>query len=271
MTFTSAPPPNLRIVPTVCLFPHEDHDSQRSEPLIRRISAEKYMINPPIVAPMNGDDYVILDGANRVFAFSALEYPHILVQVASYDSGYVQLETWHHLVGGWTKADFIEHVRQLPDIHLVQGHDPLAIAHITLKEGQILSLRAPAETVFQRNAALRQFVSVYQRNAALYRTALDLPEDNWALHPDAIAMIVFPHYKPADIIAAAKQRAFLPAGVSRHIVFGRAIRVNYPIDWLRDPYTSIEVKNETLLSWIQEKMTKRQVRFYAEATFQFDE
>lgn len=271
MTASSTPPPILRIVPTTRLFPHEDHDSQRSEPLIRRISVEKHMINPPIVAPMNGDDYVILDGANRVFAFSALQYPHILVQIASYDSGYVQLETWHHLVGGWTMADFIEHLRQLPDIHIIEGHDAQAIAHITFKEGLVLSLRAPAETVFERNAALRQFVSVYQRNATLHRTALDLPEDNWELHPDAIAMVVFPRYKPADIIAAAKARAFLPAGVSRHIVFGRAIRVNYPIELLRDPHTSLEAKNQKLLSWIQEKMARRQVRYYAEATYQFDE
>lgn len=271
MTLTSAPPPNLRIVPTARLFPHEDHDSQRSDPLIQRMSTDLYMINPPIVAPMGNDDYVILDGANRVFAFAALGYPHVLVQVASYDSGYIQLETWHHLVGGWSNFDFIEYIRLLLDIHITDGHSLQAIAHITLREGQILALRATAETVHQRNAALRQFVGVYQRNAALYRTALDLPEDNWAIHPDAIAMVVFPHYKPADIIEAAQQHAFLPAGVSRHIVFGRAIRVNYPIALLRDPNTSLAEKNDHLLAWMQDKVAKRQVRYYAEATYQFDE
>ncbi len=62
------------------------------------------MINPPLVAPMDdGDQYVILDGANRVYAFSELDYPHILVQVASYDSGLVELSNWQHVVAGWSE------------------------------------------------------------------------------------------------------------------------------------------------------------------------
>jgi hypothetical protein len=33
-----------------------------------------------------------LDGANRCYAFKELGYPHILVQVVSYDNSYVELD-----------------------------------------------------------------------------------------------------------------------------------------------------------------------------------
>ncbi len=93
-TPNDAPPPDLRIVLTNSLRPHEEHDSQRSLPLIERLKTEAVVINPPIVSPMGANQYVILDGANRFHAFSHLNYPHILVQVASYESGYVELKTW---------------------------------------------------------------------------------------------------------------------------------------------------------------------------------
>ena len=91
------------------------------------------------------------------------------------------------------------------------------------------------------------------------------------MFPDANAVVHFPPYLPADIIEAAQHDAFLPPGISRHIVHGRAIRVNYPLDALRDPNTSLEQKNDDLLRWMQNKLANRQVRYYAEATYQFDE
>jgi hypothetical protein len=139
------------------------------------------------------------------------------------------------------------------------------------RDEQLIALIAPVETIHERSAALRRFVDVYQTNAVLHRTALNEPGDNWRLHPDAIALVFFPAYRPNDIIAAAKHHAFLPPGVSRHIVHGRAVRVNFPIDILCDATTSLAAKNDFLLRWMQDKLAKRHVRYYAEATYQFDE
>jgi hypothetical protein len=139
------------------------------------------------------------------------------------------------------------------------------------RDEQLIALRAPVETLHEGSAALRRFVSIYQTNAVLHRTALTEPEDNWRLHPDAVALVFFPPFQPADIIAAAQHCAFLPAGVSRHIVHGRAVRVNFPIHILCDPETSLDAKNDYLLRWTQDKMAKRHIRYYAEATYQFDE
>jgi hypothetical protein len=72
-------------------------------------------------------------------------------------------------------------------------------------------------------------------------------------------------------MAAAQYKAFLPPGISRHIIHGRALRVNYPLDVLSDANKNLVSKNDDLNAWIQHKLANRQVRYYAEATYQFDE
>ncbi|MBL8164604.1 MAG: hypothetical protein JNJ61_21620 [Anaerolineae bacterium] len=256
---------------TDSLHPHEEHDSQRSLPLIERLQTDTVVINPPIVAPFGASQYVILDGANRYHAFSHLHLPHILVQVTSYDSGYVELKTWQHVISKWTADDFLTHLNTLSEVHCVERQDTNAIAHILFRDGRVLAVVPAVENTHERNAALRKVVSIYQRNAVLQRTALTEPMDIWPLYPDAIAIVTFPAYTPADIIAAARHHAFLPPGISRHIIHGRALRLNYPLDALRDKDTRLIEKNLRLATWIQTKLENRSVRYYAEATYQFDE
>lgn len=268
---TSATPPDLRIVPTNCLVPHEEHDSQRALPLVERLRSEHHVINPPIVSEIGAGQFVILDGANRCYAFSRLGYPHSLVQVVDYANGSVELRTWKHVVAEWDEDKFIQYLLQIPDINVTEADGADPVARILFRDGQQLNIYAPVETTMERNAALRRVVAVYQRNAALYRTAESVPEHIWPLHENAVAIVSFPDYSPEDIIEAAREQAFFPPGISRHIVHGRAIRVNYPIEALRDPDATLEEKNKRLQAWLQQKVANRQVRYYAEATYQFDE
>lgn len=271
-SYTNAPSPDLRIVSTENVHPHEEHDSQRSVPLIEQLKRAEFITNPPIVAPAEDrEQYVILDGANRCHSFHHLGYPHLLVQVISYDSGYVELDNWHHVVGGWRADELLHHLHGLPNIEIMDGYDAHAIAHIHFKDGHTIALRTSVKNALERNKILCSVVQIYQQNAKLHRTAVNDQQDNWNLFPDGIAMVVFPHYQPSDIIAASRHKAYLPAGVSRHIVHGRALSVNYPLALLRDEHTSLDEKNQALKSWIQNKMANRQVRYYAEATYQFGE
>jgi hypothetical protein len=266
-----APPPDLRIVLTETLHPHEEHDSQRAMPLIERLAQESVVINPPIVSPMGSTQFVVLDGANRFYAFSHLHYPHILVQVVSYDSGYVELSTWRHVVCKWDEAAFLDHLSEILSVQISEGTHAGALAHLLLRSGRTVAVHTPVQNTSERNATLRQVVQVYQRNAALHRTALSEPEDIWLLHPDGVSIVEFPEYQPSDIIAAARHQAFIPPGISRHIIHGRALRLNYPLDRLRDMQTPLRDKNSRLQEWIQARMANRQARYYAEATYQFDE
>jgi hypothetical protein len=197
--------------------------------------------------------------ANRCHAFARLGYPHILVQVASYDGGYVQLDVWNHVVSGWRVDTLVQELRQIADIEITEGQDAKAVAHFLLKDRRILAVQAPVTNTHERNAALRKVVAAYQRSAILNRTALKEPDDIWPLYPDAIAIVMFPRYQPADIIAAARYRAFLPPGISRHIVHGRALRVNYPLEALRNRDISLQEKNERLKTWMQTRISQSKI------------
>lgn len=265
------PPPDLRIIPTAHAYPHETHDDQRSLPLAERMRHAETIINPPIVAPVDPDRYVILDGANRCHVFRHLEYPHLLVQVVGYESGFVELKTWQHIISGWSHSALLEHLRALDDVSLHEGQDRDAVAHILFPDGNIIALLSPVQSTHERNAVLSELVEIYQNNATLYRTAIAEPAEIWPLYPEAIGLVVFPHYTPADIIAAVRYEAYLPPGISRHIIHGRALRVNYPLDDLQNVEISLADKNSALQSWVQARLASREVRYYAEATYQFGE
>lgn len=268
---THAPTPDLRIVVTETLCAHETHDSQRSIPLIERLRNEAFVINPPVVAPMDDERFVILDGANRCHAFAALGYPHSLVQVAAYDSGYVELQTWNHVITDWLVDAFLERLYALSEVQVNQGWSAEAIAHILLADGRVLALVTPVNTAHERNSALCRFVALYQQNARLHRTSISDPQEIWPLYENATALVQFPRYQPADIIAAARYGALIPPGISRHIVHGRALRVNYPLERLRDTSMSLADKNAELQRWLRRKLANREIRYYSETTYQFDE
>lgn len=268
---TSAATPNLRLIPVDAPQPHEEHDYQRAQPLIKSIKRADVFTNPPIVTQTADNLYIILDGANRCHSLRALEFPHILVQVVSYNSGQVQLESWNHVVSGWNADAFLSEIQQLPDVEIHNGQHKHAIAHVYTSSNDLYALTAPVNSVHERNAALRDFVRVYQQNAHLNRTPLNEPDEVWDVFRDVTALVVFPGYAPRDIIEAARYQAYLPPGISRHIVQGRALQVNYPIDSLKDTHTSLADKNAQLEDWLKDKFMNRQVRYYAEATYQFSE
>lgn len=267
----SPPTPNLQIIPASAPLPHEEHDSQRSDPLIETIAQADVVTHPPILTHTGDDLYIILDGANRCYSFAALDFPYILVQVVSYFSDQVELYTWNHVVSDWDAEELLAQVEALPDVEMTEGQDKTAIAHISLPDERIFALNAPVQSVHERNAALREFVRIYQQNARLNRTPLVESAEVWRSFPDANALVLFPGYEPKDIIEAARYKAYLPPGISRHIVHGRALQLNYPIEYLKDTTQSLEEKNAHLKQWIQHKLRNRQVRYYAEATYQFSE
>ncbi|MCU0511898.1 MAG: hypothetical protein MUE40_04930 [Anaerolineae bacterium] len=266
-----APVPDLRILPVEVIHPHEEHDSQRSEPLVARIRQAEWFTNPPVVAPMADGQFVVLDGANRYHCFCHLEYRHLLVQVAPYEGGFVELGVWNHIISRWQTEALLASLESLPGLEIHQGWDAAAAAQVLLRDGMVLAIHAPAQTLAERNAALRQVVRVYQRTAVLHRTIMTDTIKIWQLYPDAIALVLFPEYRPEDIIAAAREGAYLPPGISRHIIQGRALKLNYPLAALRDAATPLAAKNAALEDWVRQKLAQRGMRYYAESTYQFDE
>jgi hypothetical protein len=277
---TQASFPDLRIMPVDLLLPHEEHDLQRAEPLIERIRTATHWLNPPVVAPINGSrHFVVLDGANRHYALQALGYAHILVQVVEYDSEAVILETWHHAVRDLAITDF------LPPIHAIDGvsvHETSqldaraalasrdVLCYTVLRDGRVFSLHLDAAQP-SRTTMLRRLVNVYKHQGRLNRITHDEIGTAREMYPDLLGIVVFPRYEPAEIMVAARDADLLPPGITRHIIYGRALRLNYPLAELRHPRLPLEEKNARLHEWVRQRLSAKHIRFYAEPTFLFDE
>ena len=275
--------PDLRIVPLELLIEHEYNDAQRTAPLAQRLEAEGLLKNPPIVAPLDpesGDErFVVLDGANRTTALLALGYPHVLVQVVKYEPPLVTLSTWHHVICGLDVDDYLAGMRALDGLDLLpmdllHARAGLArrevLAYTLTADGRVLGAHTTAATLHAQNDVLNAMVDTYKTRGRLYRAATDHLQDARQLSPDLTGLVVFPRYEAAEVLALARDGELLPTGLTRHLIQGRALRTNYPLSELRAD-EPLAAKNERLQAWLQRKLGTKEIRFYGESTYIFDE
>jgi hypothetical protein len=271
--------PDLRVVPVEQLLLHEQHDVQRSEPLARRLQADGVLRNPPVVAPVNGEQrFVVLDGANRVTAIQALGLSHIAVQVVDYGDAELVLDTWHHLVSGMAREHFAGLLQAVPGMHIEPATLPHARAQLARREalafveyadGGVFALHAGGN-LHHRTALLNDLVDIYRSRGRIFRANTDRLDQLLPYHDDLTALVVFPRYDPVEIVDLARVGAKLPAGITRHLIPRRALRIDFPLALLsgNEP---LQEKHAWLADWMKAKIAAKQVRFYEESTFLFDE
>ncbi len=271
--------PDLRILPVNDLLLHEQHDDQRSEPLVMRLTADGMLRNPPIVAPIPGESrFVVLDGANRVTALAMMRIPHVVAQVVDYEDEELILDTWYHLVSDLPREQFHRAIDDLPNVtlkdsDLIHARAELArreaLAYIVYPTGDVFTVHVEGD-LHQRAARLNDIVDIYKTRGKIYRANTDRVDKLLPYYDAVTVLVVFPRYQPAEIIELARVGARLPAGITRHVIPRRALRLNFPLPVLRDDWPLIE-KNGYLKDWLKRKMANKEVRFYQEATFLFDE
>ncbi len=276
--------PELRFVPVDSLVPHEQHDPSRLEPLVRRIREEARLRNPPVVAPLTpapggGPRYVVLDGANRAHAARSAGLPHVVVQVVPYEDPPVRLSTWCHALGDTSRDHFENALRSVPGLEC--RREPLLHASALLARRETLAYVAFADgtadtlhgggSLRERNALLNKTVDTYRASKRFFRVTGESFPAARERHPEIEALVVFPHFEPAEVIEIAAGGERLPAGVTRHVIRWRALRVDVPLERLADTGSSLAEKNRWLEDWLREKMLERHVRFYEEPTVLFDE
>ena len=271
--------PNLRMLPTSSLIPHEDYDPQRVEILAQRIRQEDRLKNPPITAAIpETDRFVILDGTNRVQAFAALSIPHIIAQVVSYGDPGVMLDTWNHVVAGMDAGEFESALNQVPGLRLYpssleEAREALVMDQATaylVKERGVQKI-CSMEGCPQRDLRLLNgIVKAYRGRAGIFQASNDRWESQAPYYPDITALVVFPRLSPSDILTATREDEKLPYGVTRHIIPNRALNINIPLSVLAAGWT-FRRKKEWLRQWLMERMASSAIRYYAESTFSFDD
>jgi hypothetical protein len=271
--------PKLDILPIESLILHEDHDMQRSLPLIEKLRAAGILRNPPIVMPlMDGTKrYMVLDGANRVTSLEALEFPHIVAQVVGADDPNVSLQTWNHVVWGVPPKSLMADLKKIKGLNVtkVDTHQSVDApkympVNVRLPDGKLYLLLEDPADLSNHIHTLHGIVDTYKTRASLDRTSQTLIEPFREIHEDLTALIIFPRFKIRTLLKLAGRKIVLPTGITRFTVSPRALHLNYPLHELSSG-KPIEYKREYLKKWIDERVKKKGVRLYSEATFLFDE
>lgn len=274
--------PNLQILPVEKIVPHEWHDEQRSKPLIERLRASGVLRNPPIVTPFadGSGRYMVLDGANRSTAFAQMGIPHILAQVVAAEDPGIALHTWNHVLWNWDSNKFLDALAKIegtsirdidPDIKRPQSRWPSkTLVWVQTPNRNAFIVRSDPGDLAGRSRKLVQVAESYMKNAVIDRTTAQQVDELDGKYDNLTAIVVYPPYKPTEVLELCAAGILLPPGITRFTISPRALRVNYPLDEL-SANKSIDAKNDALQRWVNERVARKGVRYYAEATVLYDE
>jgi hypothetical protein len=248
--------------------------------MIRALQSDNQLRNPPIVAALpETSHFVVLDGANRVTAITRMGFPHILAQVVDYLGDGVDLRVWYHVVCGVEQPCLSDLLQEIEGLRMERADLLTARAALARRE-IIVYLVCPDKSVIlvsggdsfgERVQLLNTLVDIYRGQAVIYRTDTDLLDQILPFYDDISGIIVFPQYTPVEIMALVREGYYLPTGITRHVIPGRALHLNLPLSILADKQQTLEEKNRWLDGWLKERLSGRGVRFYQESTFLFDE
>jgi len=270
--------PNLKILPIESLILHEDHDMQRTMPLVEKLRAAGILRNPPIVMPlMDGTHrYMVLDGANRVTSLQEMEFPHIVAQVVDSDDPHVILQTWNHVVWGMSARTLLSELRKIKGIEVTRVNTNKTFeskkyvpVQVQLPDAEYWLVESPNDLSGHIHT-LQEIVNTYKSKASLDRTNQTHIDSLKEIYHDLTALVIFPEFKIRTVLKLAGRKTMLPTGITRFAVSPRALHLNYPLHELSSG-KPLEYKEAYLAKWIDERLKKKSVRFYSEATFLFDE
>ena len=249
----------LRFVSLDDLLLHEEHDPYRAKRLALTLKREGKLRNPPIVAE-HGHRYIVLDGATRTTALREMGYRDVLVQIVDYASDTIQVSAWHHVVVGLSHNRLLANLADVDGLTLQPVDAETAcrmlgtreiVGCVVMRNGQHFAVLCEGDENRRANL-LCHLVAEYRGKTEVHRTIeVDLPTLA-AEYPDLTAVIVFPTFSPDEISHIALNGDKLPMGVTRHVVAGRALGLDIPLEMLTDSQ-SLDAKND----WLKDLIAKR--------------
>ncbi|MCA9726223.1 MAG: hypothetical protein KC729_00965 [Candidatus Eisenbacteria bacterium] len=276
--------PTLRLVPTASVRFHEHPEHRRTEKLLRRLTEDRMLRNPPIVAELDGGQHLLLDGANRMSAFVELGLSHVPVQVVDYGDDDIQLRRWQHLLLEGRALDLRAAYAKMPEIRFEQVPSHEIFRRLEAREvfAALVDESHTCWGVFPSNAedrydlrrmldVLEDVVAAYEGRTQLERIKLADPSDI----PEAIAdldhqVVLFPIFSKSELVQLVTQGLLIPTGITRHVIPGRALGLNVDLGFL----TTMETDEEKLAhfrSYLDKIQLEGRIRFYQESVFILNE
>ena len=223
----------------------EHYDSSMSGGLLKLLEEDGVLMNPPIVAAMGRGRYLHLDGANRITSLQALGFPHILVQVVDYfDPSVVRLKSWSH-VSTVDEEVFVRLLRKIPEVRVASYRIGRGLrASIGTKTVCHVVFADAAGFIVLGNGDLLDRVKFMNQVFDLYRHLVVRDQEDvifdeetltqfFARHKGRNVALFFPTFTPYEVFEVVRSGAKFPAGVTRHIISFRALRVNFPLRVLK--------------------------------------
>ena len=271
--------PKLEIVPVKKIVFHELSDEERVNRLAARIKQDKRLRNPVVVTKISKNKYMVLDGVTRANALKKLNYDNVLVQIVNYFNEDVQLSAWYHLITKHKKIELLNKIKTLGNVQIKKLNKEKAdtllskkeiVAYILFKDRTVYAISNGSEDLLAHVKTLREMVNIYSYNGEVYRVKygeIDYLLDNYR---NATGVLVIQNFSKRDIANVSLNNEMLPAGVTRHIISKRALGLNINLSFLKDA-GALGEKNKLLKQYTQEKVENKQIRFYPESIFYFDE
>jgi hypothetical protein len=215
---------------------------------------------------------MVLDGANRVTSMKQMGLPHLLVQIVDPKSDGLSLETWNHVLWNIDPDRLLEEIEAIEEISVVQNEDSRftsnSLAIIVMPDHRRFSLITTTPNT--RSEVITKLVQMYSQLARFDRTMIEDIDRLDGFYRRIGGLIIYPPFQISEVIQFSEEEKLLPAGITRFVVSPRALRINYPLDFLSSDQ-SLEDKRKTLQKFIQERMDKKGVRIYTEITVLYDE
>lgn len=270
---------HLKIVPIKDILVHEQFDDSRVFPLVASLKEDKQLSNPIIVASLDNQKYLQLDGMNRLSAFKKLGLDSILVQIVDYNNQEtVELSSWLHIFKGDINhfiANIESNGNEVSKAKFEQvGHRYIKeegrarICTVISMEGFVYLVYSKGE-LMGKVKSLNKITEFYKDK--IQRDVLPIKPNRIDIdllfqeHEPSNIIVIFPTFTRHQIVDVAKRKELFPAGMTRHIIQRRCLNVNVPLT-LFTKERSIKKQNVDL----EKLLFQKKFRLYEESTVYFE-
>ncbi len=269
--------PYLQLVSLERCVLHETVDSQRSARLEARMVEDGLLRSPPIVAPYTASDrLLVLDGATRITALRRLRFDAAPVQIVQYADDDIKLRSWAHLLHNIDVLSLLQALRRIEgttieavDWQMAQQglRERVLLCALVASDSAVWAIRG-GRSLLEKARLLDAIFRCYTGHTMTHRVPDDEPVD-FASLTDSTAIVYFARYTKQELLELTSAGGILPAGMTRHIIPGRVLRLDVPLAALRNG--TFEAQWTWFEDWIAERIAAGHARFYAEPTWLFDE
>jgi len=240
---------------------HEETIPELLEQLARTIKADGVVKHPIIV---DRESLVVLDGVHRVAALKKLGIKRIPVSLVDYKNPSIRVCSWYRTI---TDASTPEHIlTQLERTGIVTRKIREFDESIIGVSPTVAAIKSRNKT-FLINSSFQNLIEAYNiiesieesmkvsRLRVKYETELDALKNLREGRVDAV--LYTPRLSKKEIVAAAISGQSFASKATRHVIPARPMRLNVPLNLLRDEKKPLSEANEELKRMLQKRHLKK--------------